>query len=146
MGITPILENIAVRLARNAAEIEAAQHLRYRVFYEEYGAQATDEMARVRRDFDDFDAVTDHLIVVDESIRDPYRAIVGTYRLLREDVARKFGKFYTSAEFDITPLNKSHETLLELGRSCVLAEHRTRPVLQLLWQGSPIISSTTISA
>ena len=136
MGLSQInIQKVSVRLARTAAEIEAAQHLRYRVFYEEFAAQPSDEMAEQRRDFDHFDAVADHLIVVDEAISDPRQQIVGTYRLMRRDVIEKIGEFYTSHEFDIQPLLQSGETLLELGRSCVLAEYRTRPVLQLLWQG-----------
>lgn len=129
------IEKIEVRLAVNEEEIRAAQHLRYRVFYEEYAATPTDQMARERRDFDSYDDVADHLIVVDSSISDPQQRIVGTYRLLRREAAEKHGAFYTSAEFDIAPVLKSKMQVLELGRSCVLAEYRTRPVLQLLWQG-----------
>jgi L-ornithine Nalpha-acyltransferase len=136
MGISQIsIQKVTVRLARNESEVSAAQHLRYRVFYEEYAAKPTEEMARQRRDFDDFDAVADHLIVIDESIADPHKCIVGTYRLLRREAAEKSGAFYTSTEYDINTLLNSGTTLLELGRSCVLAEYRTRPVLQLLWQG-----------
>lgn len=136
MGLAQInLDKVTVRLARDAAEIDAAQHLRYRVFYEEYKATPSDEMKKTRRDFDAYDAITDHLIVIDEAIADPAARIVGTYRLLRREAADKFGKFYTSDEFNIAPLLNSDAQLLELGRSCVLAEYRTRPVLQLLWQG-----------
>lgn len=136
MGISQLnIENVSVRLAQNEEEVRAAQHLRYKVFYEEYEATPTEEMAAQRRDFDSFDDIADHLIVVDSSIADPQARIVGTYRLLRREVADKFGKFYTSDEYNITPLLNSDLTLLELGRSCVLSEYRTRPVLQLLWQG-----------
>ena len=61
--------------------------------------------------------------------------IVGTYRLLRQDIALAHGGFYSASEYDITPLIQSGQTCLELGRSCVLPEFRTRPVLQLLWEG-----------
>lgn len=136
MGVSQInIENVSVRLAKSPVEIDAAQHLRYRVFYEEYGAKPTPEMASRRRDFDGYDAISDHLIVVDESIDDPIEKIVGTYRLLRRGAAEKYGRFYTSDEYNISSLLDSGATLLELGRSCVLAEYRTRPVLQLLWQG-----------
>ena len=54
-----------VRLAQTADEIAAAQHLRYRVFYEEMSAHPTPEMAAQRRDFDPFDEVCDHLLVLD---------------------------------------------------------------------------------
>lgn len=126
---------ITVRLAETKEEIEAAQHLRYRVFYEEYAAKPDEVMANERRDFDAFDEVADHLIVIDERITNPREQIVGTYRLIRREVAEKHGRFYTSNEYDIAPLLNTDQTLLELGRSCVLAEYRIRPVLQLLWQG-----------
>ena len=47
--------SLELRVAENAAEIEAAQALRYRVFYEELSAQPTPEMSALRRDFDSFD-------------------------------------------------------------------------------------------
>lgn len=136
MGISQLnIEDVEVKLAQGEDEVEAAQRLRYRVFYEEYAAKPSEEMARERRDMDDFDRVADHLVVIDNSIEDPIDRIVGTYRLLRHEAADKHGSFYTSDEYDIDPLINSGSTLLELGRSCVLANYRTRPVLQLLWEG-----------
>ncbi len=126
---------IRVRLAETAEEILAAQRLRYQVFYEEFGAKATPEMAAQGRDFDEYDAVTDHLIVIDETNPGEEGRIVGTYRLLRSAKLPSDMSFYTSQEFDISSLLKSGGNLLELGRSCVMPEYRTRPVLQLLWQG-----------
>lgn len=128
-------EKITVRLAQTDAEIDAAQDLRYKVFYEEYKATPTAEMAAKKRDFDKFDAHADHLVVVDERGGPKNQKIVGTYRLLDREVAEKHGQFYTSDEYNIDPILKSGATVLELGRSCVLPEFRTQPVLQLLWQG-----------
>jgi len=126
-------ESISVRLAETQSEIESAQALRYAVFYEEYGAIANSEMATEKRDFDEYDAYADHLIVVDSSgVKDK---IVGTYRLIQRSAANQVGQFYSASEYDIAPLLKCGSTLLELGRSCVLPQYRTRPVLQLLWQG-----------
>lgn len=136
MGISQInIETVEVKLAESEEEIRAAQRLRYRVFYEEYKAQPTEEMARERRDMDEYDSVADHLIVVDRSIKDPQDRIVGTYRLLRREEADKHGQFYTSSEYDIGQIMKNGKNLLELGRSCVLADYRTRPIMQLLWEG-----------
>lgn len=136
MGISQLnIDNVDVKLAQDATEVEAAQRLRYKVFYEEYAAKPNEEMARERRDMDAFDEIADHLVVIDKSIEDPIDRIVGTYRLLRHEAATKHGRFYTSDEYDINPLINSGSTLLELGRSCVLADYRTRPVLQLLWEG-----------
>ena len=127
-------ELVTVRLAENTAEIEEAQRLRYEVFYEEYGAVANDIMRNSRMDMDEYDEFADHLVVVDNSHGDKER-IVGTYRLLQREGASKVGQFYSESEYDIAPLLNSDKSLLELGRSCVLPDFRTRPVLQLLWQG-----------
>ena len=48
--------SLLVRLARNSAEVDAALALRYKVFYEEMRAEATDEMATRKQDFDRYDA------------------------------------------------------------------------------------------
>jgi putative hemolysin len=127
-------DKIEIRLAEKSEEIEAAQRLRYTVFYEEYGAKPTAEMKREKRDMDEYDAITDHLIVLDKTRAKGLDRIVGTYRLLRQSVAEKHGEFYTSHEYNIEPLLNSGTTLLELGRSCVLPDYRTRPVLQKMWE------------
>jgi putative hemolysin len=127
-------DRIQVRLAQNDDEIKASQALRYSVFYEEFGAKPTDEMRKEKRDIDAYDAITDHLIVLDKDLPAGSQ-IVGTYRLLRRAVAEKHGQFYTSDEYDIQPLLDNEPNLLELGRSCVLPDYRSRPILQKLWQG-----------
>ena len=124
-----------VRLAQSDAEITAAQRLRYMVFYEEYKAEPTPEMLAQKRDFDAFDTIADHLIVLTKDPESEQEHIVGTYRLIRQEVAEAFGRFYSEDEYDISPLVRSGLTLLELGRSCVLAPYRTKPILNLLWQG-----------
>lgn len=125
-------ENISVKLTRDPQEIEAAQRLRYQVFYEEFAAKPNTQMAVARLDFDDFDQYADHLIVIDHDRGDK---IVGTYRLLLQDAAKKIGQFYSSDEYDLTPLLNSGHNLLELGRSCVLPEYRTKSIMNLLWEG-----------
>jgi len=126
------VETISVKLTRDPVEIERAQRLRYQVFYEEFAAKPDAKMALSRLDMDDFDAYADHLIVIDHAKND---MIVGTYRLLRQEAAMRIGQFYSSDEYDLTPLLDSGHNLLELGRSCVLPEYRTKPVLNLLWEG-----------
>src|SRR5690348_12641239 len=74
---------LQVRLAETTADIDAAQALRYRIFYEKLGAHPLPEMARRRRDFDRFDADCDHLLVLDHSRGSGVDPIVGTYRLIR---------------------------------------------------------------
>jgi L-ornithine Nalpha-acyltransferase len=135
---------LKVRLARTAAEIAMAQALRFNVFYEERGANPDPASARSRRDADRFDAFCDHLVVVRKMPGGEHGLypvddgeLVGTYRLLRQSVAEKNDGFYTQGEFDIAPLlaAKPALTFLELGRSCVLKQYRTKPVVELLWQG-----------
>jgi putative hemolysin len=126
---------LEVRLAGTAAEIDAAQALRYRVFFEEMSARATAEVAQARRDRDSFDEYCDHLLVIDHKRGSGPEAVVGTYRLLRRSVAMRQGGFYTATEFDIAPLIAHPGEILELGRSCVEAAYRNRPTMQLLWRG-----------
>ena len=94
---------LEVRLATDQVDIEAAQTLRYRVFYEEMSARPTPEIAARKRDADEFDAVCDHLLVVDTRREsDAARGVVGTYRVLRRGPAEKFGRFYSESEYDIS--------------------------------------------
>ena len=134
--------SLEVRIADSEYEIEAAQRLRYRVFYEEMSAVPTPQMRAERRDFDRYDEFCDHLLVVDRSLRDDNgeAAVVGTYRLLRGEVAALHGGYYTSSEYDLAPMlhaNPPGTRFLELGRSCVLKAYRTRPItMQSLWRGT----------
>jgi len=126
---------LQVRLAETVQDIAAAQALRYRIFYEEMGAQPSAEMARLKRDFDSFDGVCDHLLVVDYARGSGAQAVVGTYRLIRRPAAERHGGFYTAAEYDIARMVAYPGEILELGRSCVDAAARNRPTMQLLWRG-----------
>jgi putative hemolysin len=129
---------LEVRLAREPAEIRAAQEIRYRVFYEELGARKHIAHALDQRDADRFDAVCDHLLVLDTALPGPdERRIVGTYRLLRQETAALTGGFYSNGEFDLDELVSRHKDVrfLELGRSCVLREYRSKRTIEVLWQG-----------
>jgi putative hemolysin len=126
---------LQVRLAENAADIDAAQALRYRIFYEIMGARVLPGMEQQRRDRDVYDEICDHLLVLDHSRGGGAAAVVGTYRLIRRDAAARLGAFYSAAEYDIARLVAYPGEILELGRSCVDAGYRARPVMQLLWSG-----------
>ena len=127
--------NLGVRLAAGPAEIDAVQHLRYRVFYREMGASADAEAASSERDRDAFDAVADHLLVVDHAIGPGAEGVVGTYRLIQREAAARLGGFYSSGEYDIQPIVDFPGRVLELGRSCVDTAYRGRVAMQLLWRG-----------
>jgi putative hemolysin len=128
--------HMEVRLARSAADIAAAQALRYKVFYGEMGAEPAPEMVEVGRDFDRFDLYCDHLLVIDHSEAEGKGRVVGTYRLLRQSVAERQGGFYTATEFDVSKLMAYPGEIMEVGRACVDASHRNRATtMQLLWRG-----------
>lgn len=146
--------NFQVRLAASDADIEAAQRLRYRVFYEEMAARPTPAMRAARRDFDSFDSICDHLLVIntdpgaggngsgsgaaaiEAGAADPAAInVVGTYRLLRRAVAQHHGGFYTQQEYDLNGVLTYPGEIVEVGRSCVDAAYRSRGVMQLLWRG-----------
>lgn len=132
---------LEVRLAETEAEVEQAQRLRYRVFYEEMAAIPSPAMRETCRDFDRFDDFCDHLLVVDRSVHDEdgQPAVVGTYRLMRDVDAARAGGFYTASEYDIGKMLANLPQgfrSLELGRSCILKAYRTKPgTMQLLWRG-----------
>ena len=133
--------SLEVRLAQTAAEVRQAQKLRYHVFYQEGAAIPNPGRLFARRDIDGYDAICDHLLVIDHAARDRNAlnrpAVVGTYRLLRQPLAEEYGGFYTAGEFDIGSLIARHRHLqfLELGRSCVLAPYRNKRTVELLWHG-----------
>jgi putative hemolysin len=138
--------NLEVRLARTRAEVKLAQRLRYQVFYEEMSAEPSRLAQFRRRDEDAFDPLCDHLLVVDlDATEVRWRAgkkklpkVVGTYRVLRQDVAERSLGFYTASEYDVMPLVKARSPryrFIELGRSCVLAPYRGKRSVELLWHG-----------
>jgi L-ornithine Nalpha-acyltransferase len=134
--------NLQIRLARSSRDVRRAQRLRYQVFHEEMAAIPNARCRFLRRDIDAYDAICDHLLVVDTSRMDarpgrkPRPMVVGTYRLLRQEQAGQLG-FYSQGEFDIAPLLARHpgKRFLELGRSCVLPDYRTKKTVELLWHG-----------
>ena len=133
---------LEVRLARKRGEIRRAQRLRYKVFYEEMSAVPDALAILSRRDEDAFDSVFDHLLVIDRGDPTDGRRwrrskVVGTYRVLRQEVADLYDGFYTQGEYDIAPLiqAKPDYSFMELGRSCVLKPYRNKRTLELLWQG-----------
>ncbi|MEP9354969.1 GNAT family N-acyltransferase [Xanthobacter sp. KR7-65] len=133
---------LEVRLARTARDVRRAQRLRYKVFYEEMSAVPDATTRLARRDMDSFDTICEHILVLDHDAgkivlgrRKP--KVVGTYRLLRQDVAVRHGGFYTQGEFDVRGVIDAHRDLkfLELGRSCVLKPYRNKRTVELLWHG-----------
>ena len=126
----------SLRLATTAEDLTAAQRLRYEVFVAELGGDGplVDHANRLERDA--FDPWFDHLVLIDNR-RDPAGLdhVVGAYRIMPCDRIAQAGQFYSAEEFDLTPLLASGRKLLELGRSCVHADHRGGAAMFLLWNG-----------
>lgn len=128
--MTPHTPHFRVRLARTPEDLMAAQRLRYEVFVEELGSdgEMVDHQARLERDR--FDPFFDHLLLVDEARQG---AVVGVYRVLRDDQAARVGQFYSEDEYDLTLLRASGRRLMELGRSCLARPYRGGRGMYHLW-------------
>lgn len=118
-----------VALATTESEILAAQKLRWRVFADELGARLPSRTPGVDRDI--YDPYCEHLIVRDEA----NGRIVGTYRILSPEAARKVGGYYSETEFDLTRIAHLRPRLVEIGRSCIDPDYRTGATIALLWSG-----------
>ncbi|MET8448041.1 GNAT family N-acyltransferase [Streptomyces sp. NPDC005209] len=118
-----------VTLARDEADVRAAQRLRHDVFAGEMGALLSTPQPGY--DIDAFDAYCDHLLVNDTMTGQ----VVGTYRLLPPERAAVAGRLYSESEFDLAPLDSIRPGLVEVGRSCVHPDHRDGAVIGLIWAG-----------
>jgi len=124
-----IRKHYRVSLARHDDEVRAAQRLRWQVFAEELGARLSD--TEPGYDIDLFDRYCEHLLVRESATGE----IVGTYRILGPEAAKRVGCFYTDGEFDLTRLQHLRGRMVEVGRSCVHADHRSGGVIAMLWSG-----------
>ena len=130
------VNNFVIKIAEKKSELKKAQALRYSVFYKEKKAKPTISKKILKLDYDKIDKFADHLIVLDKNKKGINNKIIGTYRLIRGDIASHFGGFYTSSEFDLTTILNSyeHNQILELGRSCVHQDYRNGTIINLLWK------------
>jgi putative hemolysin len=128
------LSRYGVKLAESADERLGAQRLRYRVFVEEMGARATPDERAARREWDEFDPWADQLVLIDlDPVTDPLDRVVGVYRLMLPAAARAGPGFYGAREYDLAPILDTGRACVELGRSCVAAEHRGGVAMHMLW-------------
>jgi L-ornithine Nalpha-acyltransferase len=129
-AVNPKPRQLSVRLAACQVDIEAAQRLRWEIFYRAMGATS---LGSETLDIDPYDPVCDHLLVEDYASGLPQ--VVGTYRLLRQSIAEARDGFYSAGEYDLAPFVQRDGELLELGRSCVAPDYRDAGTIQLLWRG-----------
>lgn len=130
MIISDIKKELEVKIAENQLEIEKALQLRYNIFNEELN-EGLPESRETKKDRDEYDFYCDHLIVLNKTTDE----VVGTYRILRASIAKKFIGFYSENEFDLSNLYLLKDEVAEIGRSCVKKEYRDGSVISLLWRG-----------
>ena len=123
----PAVGKISVSWARHQDEVRQAQRLRYNVFALEMGANLPNNLPG--HDIDLFDDYCEHLLVRDVASD----AVIGTYRVLTPTQAKRAGSTYSDTEFDLTRLRGLRANMVELGRSCVHADHRHGGVILALW-------------
>ncbi|BDT96553.1 hypothetical protein IFM12275_65290 [Nocardia sputorum] len=107
----------------------AAQRLRYNVFANEPGFRIPDDGTGL--DADRFDEHCDHMLVRDDATGE----FVGCYRMLPPDKVAAAGGYYTATEFDLAQLDPEGMRIVEMGRACVVPDHRNGSVLTLMWAG-----------
>ncbi|UGQ48019.1 GNAT family N-acetyltransferase [Massilia endophytica] len=120
---------LVLSMASTPDELREVQRLRYKVFIEAMGLSSLQRADGL--DCDEFDAFCDHLIVREsDSLR-----VVGTYRLLSPEGARRLGRVYSENEFDLGRLNHLRGRMVEAGRACIHPDYRGGSVIMLLWSG-----------
>ena len=124
---TETRSSLIVQWAKHQDEVRVAQQLRFDVFAKEMGARLKESLPG--HDVDLFDDFCEHLIIRDEISRE----VIGTYRVLTPAQAKRIGSTYSDLEFDLTRLRSYRDRMVELGRSCVHAEHRHGGVIMALW-------------
>ncbi len=118
---------IEVSWAKHQDEVREAQKLRFDVFGTEMGARLSSQVPG--HDVDLFDDYCEHLLVRNTETAQ----VIGTYRVLTPAQAKRAGGTYSDTEFDLTRLRDVRHQMVELGRSCVHAQHRHGGVIMALW-------------
>jgi putative hemolysin len=122
-----VQSTIEVSWAQHLDEVREAQRLRHQVFATELGARLPKTVPG--HDIDLFDDYCEHLLVRDSASG----LVIGTYRVLTPAQAKRAGSTYSDTEFDLTRLRSLRSRMVELGRSCVHADHRHGGVIMALW-------------
>lgn len=134
----PLVRDSPTRLeavwARCDADVRLAQRLRFKIFVSELGAQPTVPAGTpAEHDADRFDDFCAHLLVRTVAAEEVPSRVVGTYRVLTPEAARRAGGFYSETEFDLRRLLPMRSRMAELGRSCIDPAWRTGGTILILW-------------
>ena len=130
----PAAARLDVSWARHEDDVREAQALRYQVFVEEMGARLSPPQGTpAGLDADTFDAFCEHLLVRAYDEDGQTGPVIGTYRVLTPAAAKRAGGLYSDTELDLTRLRDQRNRMVELGRSCVHADHRSGGAIMALW-------------
>lgn len=122
-------KTLTIDLARDEETLEKVLRLRYSIFKEEMGCNPSEGDNGI--DQDQYDAFCDHLVVIDNDINQ----VVGTYRLLRSDIAASQIGFYSENEFVLDCIYEKQLKFCEIGRACIKKDYRGKAIIALLWAG-----------
>ena len=119
-----------VKMANTPEERQQVRQLRYEVFCLEKGAVATEKQKKLREEYDAYDTYADYMIVLHKN------KVVGTYRIITDESAKKGKGFFSETEFDISNIKTSGLKIAELSRACIAPKYRQAVTpLKLLWMG-----------
>jgi putative hemolysin len=131
-------ETLEFRLARTPLEIRCAQQLRAQILYDSAGKPQSPAARIAQRDFDQLDPYCEHILFIENGSKfdGVNEQLVGTTRLLRQEMADKHGGFNVGTEFDVRDLISRHpkRRFLEFGRTCALAPYANERVAKFWWQ------------
>lgn len=118
-------------------DMTAIMKLRYSVFNKAFNAQFAN--CEKGKDYDSFDPLCRHLIVIDQSDQQ----IIATTRLLTEEKAQSIGSFCSEGKFTLSGIKELPNRMLELSRVCIKENYRNRGVILRLWQAISKVLTTT---
>ncbi len=113
------------RFAETAADIEAAQRLRYDSFIAETGAAPRAD----GRDADFFDDICRHVLIEDTE----GGALVATFRLLPLTSGADISRSYSAQYYELDALKDFGKPMVEMGRFCVAPGLKDPDILRVAW-------------
>lgn len=115
----------AARFAEGAADVEAAQRLRYRAFIDGSGAAPRPD----GRDADPYDAICRHVLVEDLATGD----LVACFRLLPLKGGCEIGQSYAAQYYELSALAAYEGPMVEMGRFCLHPDRHDPDILRVAW-------------
>ncbi|MCA0043690.1 GNAT family N-acetyltransferase [Celeribacter litoreus] len=123
--LTLLKGRYSARFAETAADLDAAQRLRYLTFVADTGAEPRVD----GRDVDAFDPQCRHVLIEERKTG----RLVCTYRFLDLEAGRDITRSYSAQFYGLEALADYEGRMLEMGRFCVHPELKDPDVLRVAW-------------